>query len=86
MGEKEPNDFKWKPLEELTKDDLETMTKNYKIDVDKAQETNVFIQRICSTLLIHNQTAISKAVMITKKVDKFLADVVKVINAIKDNL
>lgn len=83
--EKEPNDIKWEPLEDLK--DLKDRQESYEISKsDLSENSDIFVKRIASTILIKNQTAISKSILIGKKIDKFLVDVAKTIEAIKNTL
>ena len=58
-GEKEPNDFKWESLEDLKAEDL----KQNKVTVDndfRKNTDNIFINRICSAIIVKTQLAVSK--------------------------
>lgn len=83
-GESEPNDFKWVALEDMKADDL---TKN-RINVDQGFKTNsnIFIQRICSAVIVKSQVAVVKGSRINKAIQNFLVDITKVITKIKEEL
>ena len=84
-NEKEPNDIKWEPLDDLK--ELKDRQESYEISKTIIDEnSDIFVKRIASTILIKNQTAISKSILIGKKIDKFLMDVAKTIEAIKNSL
>lgn len=84
-GEKEPNDIKWEPLEDLK--EIKERQNSYSIEnIKKEDKNDIFIKRICSTILIKNQTALSHGVIITKKIEQFLVNITKVITKIKEDL
>ena len=84
-GEKEPNDFKWESLEDLKAEDL----KQNKVTVDndfRKNTDNIFINRICSAIIVKTQLAVSKGYKVNRVITSFLENIVKVIRHIEAEL